>query len=306
MAVTSSYSTIAFRALLLGVFAVSLNASPIINLSTYTNAWFVYLGGDNGQIVSGQAVHNNPFTGPSGSGITLSFSNAVGSVSGSGNPGTGTAIAPYIEGSSPQSFTGIWYLDARFDLPADAYNVTLTLNNLSSDDRAQVFLNEFPDPTHLDGTTDSVIPLVTQYRTSSFSGTGNFGHELVTKNCSIRYYAPPDNSTPCISDETDVTYNPLPGGGSSFTSGFNIGGENHLRIYINNVGCPGSSGGYSDGDCANLGSIQIFPSESSERDGTWVQMDAVVSYSLPAPEPATYAIMGTGLLALFGWRRLRR
>ncbi len=115
---------------------------------------------------------------------------------------TSTAIltGTFVTGGSLGSFTGLWYADEAFTIPADATNVSLVYSGLVGDDRTVMQLN---------GTT-----------ITSVGGVSTGG---------LTVFAFPPSGIDAPYTLTGVT-------SGTVTTGFNIGGSNTLWLIVNNTG----------------------------------------------------------------------
>jgi len=179
---------------------------------------------------------------------------------------TGTPVS----GGSNASFTGAWWADFHFTLPANATNVSLTFTGFGVDDRAVATLNPGPTPTPSDsiGSTGAGSP-----------GSGSMD------------FVPP-NSPP--SDQA-FTFT-LPNNGSSpspITTGF-VSGDNDFRLIVNNT---------------NSGIVGTTSAWHNPGDFTGVAISVTVDYTVPSvgavPEPTSLSLLAVGAFGAMGyaWRR---
>jgi hypothetical protein len=165
-----------------------------------------------------------------------------------GDPVSLTGICITSDGDSPASqFNGFWYADADFQLPSNASSVSLVFSTLRADDRVVLELN------------------------------GNILGDYFLNGL---YANPPLTGLGVMSltsgDDAPYTFTGISSG--TITSGFILGGENDLRMIVNNTGqavltAPTVSGG-----------------------PTHAELTALVSYSVP--EPGALALSCIGSIAL--------
>ena len=151
----------------------------------------------------------------------------------------------FVAGADAAAFDGAWYADLDFFLPANATNVTLSFNNLTVDDRVVLELNGvIIGDAGFGGTTDS---------------KGRMAFNL---------------DAPLT--ETDFDFDGANSG--TVTTGFTLGGENDLRLIVNNT----NQGADLKAAAAGF---------QTSGDATLVGLNATVSFSA-VPEPATFILFG--------------
>ena len=119
------------------------------------------------------------------------------SVSSNGD-GSGTAFAA---GFDAYSWDGVWSATYRFELPADATNIRLVIDQIEADDKIVVSLN------------GSVIPNAS-YVVSNSTGTGSFNFGTGQVPFEFPGFTP----------------------GIQASTGFQAGAQNSLTLFVNNTG----------------------------------------------------------------------
>ena len=166
------------------------------------------------------------------------------------------------------SFNGYWYLYFPFYLPANATNVAVHFYYIDGDDRPALLVNgNLIGGYHYSGNVSAdVAPMLGWNGVTDIDYTGHVGGPPVT-----------GPAAPLVTNQAD----------------FNIGGENYLEFWINNT------------DSSWLGALAC-PLQGSG-DATTLVTAGYISYDIGAvPIPPSALLLGSALLGLAGWRKLRK
>jgi hypothetical protein len=163
----------------------------------------------------------------------------------------------FISGGSLAQFDGAWYADFLFNLPADATNVSLVFSGLRGDDKTVLMLN------------GSIVGDNGSNGLPARTGTGLF------------VYAP---------GGADVNYTFVGVTDATLTTGFILGGQNDLRLIVNNTNSSDLS--------THAKTFQ------GTGDATDVSMAGTISFdSNTVPEPAPLSMIAFGAAVLISKRR---
>lgn len=138
----------------------------------------------------------------------------------------------FVKGGSDAQFNGFWFADARFQLPSNASSVSLVFSNLYGDDRVVLELNgKILGDFFLNGSEKN--PPLTGTGVMSFSSAPH-----------------------------DVPFTFTGKNSGTVTSGFILGGENDLRLVVNNTGqavlnAPTINGGSTHAELTALVSYSV-------------------------------------------------
>ena len=170
---------------------------------------------------------------------------------------TAFANGTFATGGSAATLNGFWYADTHFTLPSNATGVSLIFSNFQADDRGVLELNGIILGDYFLNGSESNPPLTGIGKMSFLPG-------------------PPDVS---------YTFTGINSG--TVTSGFILGGDNDLRMIINNTG---------------IQSLSASTTNFSVADSTHADVTASVTF---VPEPASLAILSLGVAAMMTRRRAR-
>jgi PEP-CTERM motif len=169
-----------------------------------------------------------------------------------------TSTGTFATGGSEAQFNGFWYADAEFLLPANASSISLVFSTLQADDRTVLELNgDILGDYFLDG-VEANPPLTGPGAMSFTSG-----------------------------DDVPYTFTGISSGVVS--NGFILGGENDLRMIVNNTG-------------QHVLTAPTVSTDDFGGDATHADVTAFVSYSVPEPS-SLFVLLGTGLVTVLRRRR---
>jgi hypothetical protein len=167
-----------------------------------------------------------------------------------------TSTGTFATGGSEAQFNGFWYADAFFQIPSNASSVVLDFSTLQADDRVVLELNGTILGDYFLNGSESNPPLTGLGVMSLTSG-----------------------------DDAPYTFTGISSG--IVTNGFIFGGENDLRMIVNNAG----------------GNLTAPTASISDWDGDQTHADITASISYSVPEPSSLGILGIGLVAFLRRRR---
>ncbi|MGD0771076.1 MAG: PEP-CTERM sorting domain-containing protein [Tepidisphaeraceae bacterium] len=167
-----------------------------------------------------------------------------------------SSTGAFVNGGSNAQFNGFWYADAYFQIPSNASSVALDFSTLQADDRVVLELNGTILGDYFLNGYESNPPL---------TGLGVMSFPP----------GPPD---------VPYTFTGISSG--IVTNGFILGGDNDLRMIVNNTG------------------EALLTAPTVNGGPTHAQLTAFVSYSVP--EPSSLGILGIGLGTLLYRRRIAR
>jgi hypothetical protein len=152
----------------------------------------------------------------------------------------------FVNGASLAAFNGFWYADETFTIPTGATNVVLNFSGLQGDDRVVLELN------------GNIL--------GDFFLNGAFANPPTTGSGEMSFPPGPP----------DVAYTFTGTTSGTTSTGFNIGGDNDLRLIVNNTHGSDLSAG-----------TKTFQGSGDATDATVV---ASINYDV-VPEPASVAIL---------------
>ncbi len=169
----------------------------------------------------------------------------------------------FISGGSYANFDGLWVADETFFLPAGATGVSLNFSGLMADDRTVLELN---------GT------MIGNAGISGSTGQPTTGPGFMK--------FPPEPSS-------DVPFTFTGQTSGTVTSGFVLGGQNTLRLVVNNTG-------------AGITGFTTKPCFDDDFTAAGVSGTVTFADATATPEPSALALFGLGGAALVAWGRWGR
>lgn len=176
----------------------------------------------------------------------------------------------YLAGKDADSFLmdGFWTASYHFDLPAEAYNMSLSFHNLMGDDRVVLLLN---------GTIIGSAALDPAAAGKMAFTDSQIGHEQ------------------------SVIFNVATSGTVSTASLFHIGGLNTLTLIVNNTGLNASH----HADAMLLTNAFPFGSSLDSTDRTWAMVSGHADFATPEPGSLSLLLLGAAPLAWCYFRKRR-